>query len=218
MLGRVEVEHEVDQRACKAGAGAAQDREPRPGYARGAFEVEDAERRAEIPVRLGFEIERGRHAVTPHLPVLLLRRAFGNRVVRQVGKGERHATQLVLHLLQLRFLLLDDGAVLLALGDQVVGRLPRPLRGADTFPGSLARMTRRLKQRENGAALGVELNDAVEFAVELIHFGSAAARGHRRDGLGAGRGRSSAVILSWHPKALCYDPGRCRRLPPTSQP
>ena len=63
MLARVQVEHEVDQRARQPGPSTEQDREPRAGHLRRPLEVENAERRTEIPVRLRLEIERA--AVTP---------------------------------------------------------------------------------------------------------------------------------------------------------
>ena len=54
----MQVEHELDQRPLQPRAGAEQHREARAGHAGGALEVEDAERDAEIPVRLGREVER----------------------------------------------------------------------------------------------------------------------------------------------------------------
>ncbi len=57
VLAGVQVEHEVDQRARHSGAGAAQHREARRRDLRAALEVDDAERRSEIPVRNRREIE-----------------------------------------------------------------------------------------------------------------------------------------------------------------
>src|SRR5262249_7916360 len=61
----VEIEHEIDQRAFESRARAAQNGEARAGHPRRALEIDDAERRAELPVRLGIEVEWPRLAVTP---------------------------------------------------------------------------------------------------------------------------------------------------------
>ena len=58
VLARVQIEHEVDQRAREPRAAAEQHRKPRARHARRALEVENAERRAELPVRLRRERER----------------------------------------------------------------------------------------------------------------------------------------------------------------
>jgi hypothetical protein len=56
----VQRQHEVDQRARQLRAGADQDREARGGDLRAALEVDDAERRAEVPVACGVnENSRG---------------------------------------------------------------------------------------------------------------------------------------------------------------
>ena len=62
VLARVQVEHEVDERAREPRAGAEQHREARARHARRALEVENAERGAELPVRLRREVERRRRA------------------------------------------------------------------------------------------------------------------------------------------------------------
>ena len=56
----VHVEKELDERARQARGGAREDRESRARDLGGALEVEDAERRAEVPVRLGLEVEPAR--------------------------------------------------------------------------------------------------------------------------------------------------------------
>src|SRR4051812_44830154 len=70
MLARVQIEHEVDQRARQPCAGAAQYGEARAREPHTTLEVENAERRSEIPVRYRREIERPRRAVTPHFDVV----------------------------------------------------------------------------------------------------------------------------------------------------
>ena len=62
MLARVHVEHEVGQRPLQPGAHAQVHGEPRARDLGGALEIQNAQRRAQIPVRLGFEIELARLA------------------------------------------------------------------------------------------------------------------------------------------------------------
>src|SRR5262245_25708273 len=57
MLTRVQIEHEVDERAGEARARAAQHREARAGELRAALEIDDTERRPQIPVGLRLEVE-----------------------------------------------------------------------------------------------------------------------------------------------------------------
>ena len=86
VLARVQIEHEVDERAREPRAGAAQHGEPRAGDLGGALEVDDAERRPEIPVRLRLEVERARLAVAPHFDVV--RGALADRhAARAAGSG-----------------------------------------------------------------------------------------------------------------------------------
>ena len=56
LLG-VQVEHEADQRPLQPRSRAHVDGEARPAQLGGAFEVENAERLADLPVRLGLEVE-----------------------------------------------------------------------------------------------------------------------------------------------------------------
>src|SRR5713226_3583012 len=57
MLARVQVEHEIDQRAFQSRAGAVQNREARAGDLRRALEIENAERRSQVDVILWCEIK-----------------------------------------------------------------------------------------------------------------------------------------------------------------
>ena len=61
-LADVQVEHPGDQRALQARARAAQNVEARAGQLGAALEVDDAQSRAEVPVRLGCEVEFARLA------------------------------------------------------------------------------------------------------------------------------------------------------------
>ena len=57
VLLRVQVEHEADERPLQPRPRAHVDRKPRPAQLGRAFEVENAERFADLPVRFGLEIE-----------------------------------------------------------------------------------------------------------------------------------------------------------------
>ena len=96
VLARVEIEHEVDERAGEPRAGAHQHGEARAGHAGGALEIQDAERGAEFPVRLRFEVERRRLPVLTHDLIVL-----GALADRHAGVG--HVGQAQQQLLALRF-------------------------------------------------------------------------------------------------------------------
>ena len=85
MLTRVRVEHEVDERTLQLGALVKVDGEPRTGDLARAREVQDAEFGAEIPVRLGREIERAFVAPGVNHHVVFGAVAFRHGLVRQVG-------------------------------------------------------------------------------------------------------------------------------------
>ena len=120
VLARVDVEHEVDQRAFQLRAQAPVEGEARAGDLGGALEIEDAEFGAEIPVRLGLEIELRGLAPAAHFDVVGFGAAHRHGFVRDVGNaGEQFLELLVhgFHLLVERGDLLGDGAdFLLPLG------------------------------------------------------------------------------------------------------
>jgi hypothetical protein len=71
VLARVELEHEVDEPPRETGARAEEHGKARARHAGRAVEIDDAERRPELPVRLRLEVERGRIAMTTDFPVVL---------------------------------------------------------------------------------------------------------------------------------------------------
>ncbi len=81
------VEHEVDERTLQARTRALEDGEARARDLRRAFEVEDAEPRAEVYVILRLEVEPGRLAPPPRFLIRRLVRADGHRGVRDVREG-----------------------------------------------------------------------------------------------------------------------------------
>ena len=166
MLARVEVEHPRDERALQARPGAAQHVEARPRDLDAALEVDDAELRAELPVRQRREIEAGELAFRPQDHVGRLVRADGDIGVREIRNLEHPAVELLL------------------------GRGHRPLRGRDALAGRALRGDRPLALRRVGdgadrlrgaGALGAE-------RLERVHrFPPPAVRREERIHLGGGK-------------------------------
>ena len=86
MLARVQVEHEADERPLERGAGAEESGEARPGELRAALEVEDAELGAQVPVRLGLEVEVRGSPTTRSTRLALSSAPRGTECVREVGQ------------------------------------------------------------------------------------------------------------------------------------
>src|SRR5207248_11353831 len=104
---RVTTYHEVDQRALEPCSGAAEDREARARDARAALEIDDPQRRPEIPVRLRREVEFAWHTVPPHLDVLGGRPADRHRRMRKVRQVPQSDVALPLDGIELESELLD---------------------------------------------------------------------------------------------------------------
>src|SRR6185295_14319768 len=102
-----EVQHEIDKGALKQGAGAEVDGEAGAGELGTALEVEDAERRAEVPVGLGLEVELTGDPYRPLDAVGALVLADRDAFVRQVRKSLLDRQQLRLDRLEARLQLLD---------------------------------------------------------------------------------------------------------------
>src|SRR5579864_8103397 len=66
MLARVYVEHEIDEGALEPGARAPINRETGTGDFGRALQIQNAQFRAEIPVRFGLEIKLSWLAAAPH--------------------------------------------------------------------------------------------------------------------------------------------------------
>ena len=101
MTARMQMEHEVDQRPCEPRARPDQDREPRASDLRAALEIDDAESRTEIPVRLRVEVERRRRSVPTNFDVVRAAFADGHALVRQVGNRQQTAISPLLDHVQL---------------------------------------------------------------------------------------------------------------------
>ena len=104
---RVQVEHEVDQRPLETRGGAGQHREPRTGDLRSSLEVDDAERRTEVPVRLRYEPEIARRAMSSDLDVVGAALAGGHTLMWQVRDRQQPAIAPQLDVLELHAQLFD---------------------------------------------------------------------------------------------------------------
>src|SRR4051812_22654013 len=100
-------QHEVDQGAGKRGAGADQDGETRASDLHAAFEIDDPQRRPEIPVRLRREAELAWRAAAVNLDVVSGGLADGNRRVRYVRNRQQQVMPALLDALELGGPLLD---------------------------------------------------------------------------------------------------------------
>ena len=105
MLSGVHIEHEVDESALELRAQAPIHRETCARDLGGAFQIENAEFRSEIPVWLGFEIELARLPPAANLDVFVRALADGHDLVRQVRDTGRQALEFVL---RVRRLLVQD--------------------------------------------------------------------------------------------------------------
>ncbi len=179
----MQVEHEVHQGALELGAEIPVESEAGAGDLGGAFQVEDAELLAELPVRLGGEIECGRRAPALDFDVGVLVVADGDGVVRKVGNAGQNVVELAVgglgpalrareclleleHLggraLQFGLLLRSDGAFFLGSHER-----------ADFFAQLVAAGERGLQFAGDGAAARFDL---AEIAEDLLGVGAAAAQ------------------------------------------
>ena len=120
MLAGVHVEHEIDERALQLRAQVPVESETGARDFGGALEIQDAELRPEVPVRLGLEIERRGLAPAANLDIIGLALPDRNGLVRNVGDAGQQLPELLverLHLFVERGDLLGGRAhLLLALG------------------------------------------------------------------------------------------------------
>ena len=98
VLARVRVEHEARQRAFELCAQAQIDGEAPPGDLGGSLQVQDAEFRSQVPVRLGLEIELARRAPAVDFDVGLRARTHRHRLVSQVRNTGQRLPELVVEL------------------------------------------------------------------------------------------------------------------------
>jgi len=93
-MGEVIVEHPVGQSALQAGARPGQDVEARPGLLDAALEIDDAQRRAKVPVGLRLKVEFRQRAVRGMRDVVRVAHANRHGLMGQVGQPQHHVVQL----------------------------------------------------------------------------------------------------------------------------
>ena len=160
-LAGVQVKHPGDQGALQARSRAAQHVEARAGDLDAALEVEDAERRSQVPVGFRLEIVFGQLPDRLDDDIFVLILAEGNARVGEVGDGRRHSLQLLFDLTH--FLiecrdLIADGAHRLDLDLARRGVLHLP----DFLRDGVALGLERLDIGQNGAALFIQFQDGID--------------------------------------------------------
>ena len=165
MLARVDVEHEADEGAGEPGPFAQEYGEARARHARRALEVEDAQRRPEIPVRLGFEVENAWRAPAPHLDVVLGAGAFGHARMRRVGQRLQQRRPFLLDAGQLRVQCLDLVCAQTVLRQQLRGVGAGLLGLGDLLPDAVPLGLQALHTGQQFPALPVEVLEAVEHGI-----------------------------------------------------
>src|SRR6185503_17143591 len=167
VLARVQLQHEVDERAREPRARPHQHREARARHARGALEVENAQSRTDLPVRLRLEVERARLAVPPHLAVVFGGFPDRHRGVRQVRHGHQQVGELLIHLAQLRLELLDLLATGLVGGKDRRRIEPLLLGARDLLARRVLLALEVLDARNQLAALRIERGEGREDGVGI---------------------------------------------------
>src|SRR5205814_2499688 len=118
VVAGVEVEHEIGQRALEPGPETVIHRKPRSRDFGGSLKIQDAERRAQVPVSLGFEVELPRLAPASYLLVVLGPTAHRDACGRYVGNVLQELAKAGLGGLDLGVETFDFLLELLHLGDQ----------------------------------------------------------------------------------------------------
>jgi UTP--glucose-1-phosphate uridylyltransferase len=196
VLFGVEVEHEVDERARETRARADQYRETRAGDLRPAFEIDDAQCRTKIPMRLRRKREVSRRANATNLFVIVCALPGRNTRMRNVRDDEQALIASLLEQIELRFQLFDlTGALTIRLLN-FGGVLSLAFRSRDLVGSSVlfafqpfqlrkqppaARLERRKLlelARHVDAAIGERGPDSFEVVSEKGGIDHVRARGH----------------------------------------
>ena len=118
VLGGVQVDHELRQRAVHAGDGATQQGKARAGELGGGFKVQPAMLLAQGDVILNREIKAAWRAPARYLNVALFIGPYRHRLVRQVGDVQHQVVQLDLDAFQLTFAFFQVAAHAIDFGEQ----------------------------------------------------------------------------------------------------
>ena len=129
LLARVQVEHEADQRALQLRAIAPVNGEAGSGDFGGPFQVEDAELRAQLPVRLRLEVERPHLAPLLHFHVAALVGSNRDFIAREIRDAREDGPHLLFGLTGTGFELIDarfKGASFVHHGGRILAGLLQP--------------------------------------------------------------------------------------------
>jgi hypothetical protein len=207
VVAHVEVEHERDQRPLQPRAHAGEQQEARARDLRRPLEVQQAERRGQVPVRLRGEVELADRA--PGADDLVLRRVRSrrHRRVRQVGDPRGDVRGLLLELAQLVVQLLHAVAQFAHGRNRASGVLAGFLELRDVLARGIAlglelfglvqqRQSAFLdlvetRQVQRGALerdAGFDLVAVLAKELEIVHGIPVGGRGRARGGTGRGTG------------------------------
>src|ERR1700720_4578435 len=93
MLAGVQIKHEVRQSSFELCAHVPVNRKARPGELDGSLQIENAEFRSQLPVRLWNEVKLWRRAPTPDFHILFLAMAHWNAFMRHVRDSRKNLLQ-----------------------------------------------------------------------------------------------------------------------------
>ncbi len=177
VFGGVEVQHEVDQGPLQPGTGAQVKREARSGDLGGAFQVEDVQRRADVPMRLGLEGEPRRFPPGFHHGVFGAVPADRDRAVGQVGDAHQDPAERFLGLGERFFQLLDARRHGAHFRHEVLGRLSGFFQTGDLIRDDIATVAQSFDIEQRLAMLLVDGLEGAE-----VHVRPSGAEGgfHRR--------------------------------------
>ena len=152
---------------CEPRARPDQDREPGAGDLRTSLEIDDAERRTEIPVRLRVEAERRRRSVSTHFDVVGAALPDGHAFVRQVGNRQQTAIPPLLDGVQLDVELLDLLRPLAIGLLDPAGVQPLAFRARDFVAGSVLFPLEPFELRQYPAAARLQCGELFELARQI---------------------------------------------------
>ena len=157
MFPGVHVQHEVDQGPFQAGPRSRIEVEPGSGDLGGAFQVQNAQVRPQVPVGTGLKVEFGLAAVDPDFDVGGGVGADRNAVVGKIGQGQLLALQLFLAGPQFFVQLLDPKRQCLHFGNLAGGVLSRLLQGGDGLVVPVAAVLELLGLLQQSPSLPIEV-------------------------------------------------------------
>ena len=98
MFPRVQIQHEVGQRALQASSQIPIHRKPRSRHFRAALQIEDSQLRSDIPMRLRLKVELARRTPAMHFNIRSFVPAFRNAFLRKIGNTCQEVAKLAVEL------------------------------------------------------------------------------------------------------------------------